>query len=58
MKEYDCLITDKINKNLISAVLERKVIEAIIEKTDDISMMRKTARNNDQIWKQKFYRSF
>ncbi|PKY62400.1 hypothetical protein RhiirA4_488809, partial [Rhizophagus irregularis] len=34
MKKYDCLPTNEISKNLISGVLERAVIETIIEKTE------------------------
>ncbi|CAB5392057.1 unnamed protein product [Rhizophagus irregularis] len=34
MKKYGCLPTNEISKNLISGVLERAVIETIIEKTE------------------------
>jgi hypothetical protein len=35
MKEYDCLPTNEMSKNLISRVLERAVVETIIEKTEE-----------------------
>src|ERR1051325_7558528 len=48
MKEYDCLITDKINKNLISAVLERKVIETIIEKNRRLFNCEEVGNNDEK----------
>ncbi|POG61682.1 hypothetical protein GLOIN_2v1702277, partial [Rhizophagus irregularis DAOM 181602=DAOM 197198] len=48
MKKYDCLPTNEISKNLISGVLERAVIETIIEKTEAYFNLTKNSNATDK----------